>query len=423
MTRAQPYSNWWIVSRRDGEREFRLRPERALRVHDETRAWSNAFKRIVHFARITSRRKSPRQIATAKPYNQRCAVRVTYTPNKISGQWAAHGRYISRESAAGENLPEHGFGSAGPDIDIPKTLGTWQADGDERLFKLIISPEFGDRLDLEGHTRNLMERMQRDLGTDLQWTAITHRNTEHPHVHVALRGIDESGEALRLPREYIQSGIRRRAEELATGQLGYRTQLDAEEAQRREVHQSRFTSLDRAIKNAGQPSPDGTCIKVTGDLRSAFAKKRLIVLTEMGLAEQLSANSWRVRANLEGILREMQKTADRQKALAAHRALMSDPNLPFQVTDIRKVEQLHGRVLGHGEEEVTGRTYMLLEGDDGKVHFIYHTGAMLQARHAGRLAPDSNVTVSKRGVHFASLQYKSRAAEPRSERNSIFRSR
>ena len=423
MTRAQPYSNWWTVSGKDGERDFRLHPERPLRVHDETRAWSNTFKRIAHLARITSRRKSSRQMATTKPYNQRCAVRVTYTPNRVSGQWAAHGRYISRDSAAGENSQERGFGSAGPDIDIPKTLGIWQADGDPRLFKLIISPEFDDRLDLEAHTRNLMERMERDLGTKLEWTAIIHRNTEHPHVHVALRGIDENGAALRLPREYIQGGIRRHAEELATAQLGYRTQLDAEEAQRREVHQPRFTSLDRAIKNAGQPSPDGARINVTGDLRSAFAKKRLIVLAEMGLAEHVTANSWHVHANFEHILREMQKTADRQKALASHRALMSDPNLLFQVTDIRKIEQLRGRVLGHGEEESTGRTYMLLEGDDRKVHFIYHNSAMLQARHAGRLAPDSNVIVTRQGVQAESWQNKDRSADPRSRTNSAPRSR
>jgi hypothetical protein len=60
----------------------------------------------------------------------------------------------------------------------------------------------------------------------------------------------------------------------------------------------------------------------------------------------------------------MQKTADRQKALAAHRALISDPRLPFQVTDFRRVDHVTGRVLGHGEEDSTGRTYMLLEGDD-----------------------------------------------------------
>ncbi len=34
---------------------------------------------------------------------QRCSVRVTYANNKGDGQWAAHGKYIARESASLEN--------------------------------------------------------------------------------------------------------------------------------------------------------------------------------------------------------------------------------------------------------------------------------------------------------------------------------
>jgi type IV secretory pathway VirD2 relaxase len=412
------------VSRNDGEREFRLRPERPPRVRDGSRAWSNAFKRIIHFARITSKRNlSRRKGRIAKPYNQRCAVRVTYAPNRIAGQWAAHGRYISRASAVGEKPLLWGFGSADSDIDIPKVLGGWQKAGDPRLFKLIISPEFGDRLDLKTHTRNLMERMERDLGTKLERVAIIHRNTEHAHVHVALRGIDERGIALRLPREYIKNGIRQRAEALATEQLGYRTQLDAEEAQRREVHQARFTSLDRAIKKAGQLNPDGAAITISSDVWSAYAKRRLIVLQEMGLAEQISAEKWRVNSNFEYILREMQKVADRQKALAAHRALISDPTLPFQVTDLRDIDQLRGRVLGHGEEESTGRTYMLLEGDDQKIHFIYHNRAMQRARHEGRLSLNSNVILSSKGERVEYCESPKRVGKSPSEKHSTLRNR
>lgn len=120
----------------------------------------------------------------------------------------------------------------------------------------------------------------------------------------------------------------------------------------------------------------------------------------MGLAEQVSSKNWQVAGNFGHILREMQKTADRQKALAAHRALMSDPNLPFQVTDIRKVEHLRGRVLGHGEEESTGRTYMLLEGDDKRVHFIYHNRSLQEHRHAGTLKPNSVVTLNRLGLQL-----------------------
>ena len=394
---APPCSSWWTVSSRQDDQDFRLHPNRPLRVRDEATAWSQAFKRIIHFARITSRRnRSAQSGQPPRAYNQRCAVRVTYSPNKVAGQWAAHGRYVSRESAVGqESEGQHGFGPDGNEVDIPVTLGRWRRAGDPRLFKLIISPEFGERLDLEKHTRDLMTQMERDLNTKLEWVAINHRNTEHPHVHIALRGIDERGVALRLQREFVKTGIRQHAENLATQQLGYRTRLDAEETQRREVHQARFTSLDRAIRKAGKPATDETVFAVNAGTQSPNVKKRLIVLQEMGLAEQKTSNGWQVQSNFEHILREMQKTADRQKALAAHRALMSGPNMPFQVTDLGKIDHLRGRVLGHGEEESTGRTYMLLEGTDGRVYFIYHNDSIQEQRNSGALKPGYTVALSR----------------------------
>lgn len=92
-----------------------------------------------------------------------------------------------------------------------------------------------------------MARMERDLDTRLEWAAVVHRNTEHPHVHIVLRGIRQDGAELRLERGYIQHGLRAHAEDLCTAQLGYRTELDAAESQRREVTQQRFTSLDWLI--------------------------------------------------------------------------------------------------------------------------------------------------------------------------------
>src|SRR2546430_12376681 len=49
----------------------------------------------------------------------------------------------------------------------------------------------------------------------------------------------------RLPRDYIRSGIRTHAEHLATEALGFRTERDADDAQRREIDQTRYTGLDR----------------------------------------------------------------------------------------------------------------------------------------------------------------------------------
>jgi type IV secretory pathway VirD2 relaxase len=76
--------------------------------------------------------------------------------------------------------------------------------------------------------------MENDLWVDLEWVAVAHFNTRHPHVHIALRGRTDVG-PLRLDRDYVKSGIRAHAEQLCTVQLGFRTELDALEAERRET--------------------------------------------------------------------------------------------------------------------------------------------------------------------------------------------
>jgi hypothetical protein len=74
-----------------------------------------------------------------------------------------------------------------PTADIASRLQEWQEAADPRIWKLIISPEFGERLDLQRLTRDVMSRMETDLHTSLEWAVVAHFNTEHPHIHIALR--------------------------------------------------------------------------------------------------------------------------------------------------------------------------------------------------------------------------------------------
>jgi hypothetical protein len=86
-------------------------------------------------------------------------------------------------------------------------------------------------------------------------------------------------------------------------------------------------------------------------------------LESMGLAEPADPNTWHVRQDFENILRAMQRSADRQKMLAAHGVLMSDERLPLAVLDIRRLTTLEGRILVHGEEDTgghAGRSYFML---------------------------------------------------------------
>jgi len=95
----------------------------------------------------------------SQPLNQRCAVRVTYSRNKNAGQWKGHCHYLARERATEKKEKNAaGFSRSETRVDIARRLDTWQRAGDGRLFKIIVSPEFGDRVDLENHTRELMAR-------------------------------------------------------------------------------------------------------------------------------------------------------------------------------------------------------------------------------------------------------------------------
>ncbi len=331
---------------------------------------------------------------------------MTYLKNKIQGQWKAHGRYLARESAAHEGRDDGaGFSRDNQGIDMASELDAWQKAGDQRLWKLIVSPEFGERADLTRLTRDLMAHMAKDLGTDLQWMAVEHYNTEHPHVHIALRGLRNDGTALRMSREYVQQGIREIAEHLCTRQLGYRTELDAEEAERREITEQRFTSIDRQlIKDAPEISlaAGRQCFAVeTARLRAPHQTARLAVLQRMGLAEPTRAGNWLIRQDFEQLLRAMQRTADRQKTLSAHGALLSDERLQIEALDLSRMATVEGRVLVHGQDEQSGRNYLMLESTNAKVYFVHCSPEIEEARSRGDLRVNSFVRMRKASLSGA----------------------
>ena len=366
---------------------FRVRPSRPAARGGEAIAWSTALKTVFRYASMTARKvaKNRRHSASPMTFGQRCAVRITYARNKIAGQWRAHGRYILREGAAHDAL-------ASDDVRASaETLGRWQAEGDERLWKFIVSPEFGDRVDLRLLVGKLMEKMERDLGTKLEWIAVNHHNTEHPHAHVALRGVRDDRTALDLPRDYIKIGIRQIAEDLCTQQLGYRTEQDKFEAERREINQTRPTSLDRIIAKCdeGWSGESFICDPAALHLKEEqkrHLQARLAFLQKAGLAESSQSDRWTLKSGFQTVLKSMQQVADRQRTIAAHRMLASNPNLPVVLTDLSTVNSLQGRILGYGEDEQNfGKPYMLIEEPGERIHLLYQDAAIQTARSRGQL--------------------------------------
>ena len=390
----------------DDDRPIRIRPRKPRAAQRETVAWTSGFRLLMHYARGGRKvRRGPglsHGFGPSPPRSQRCAVRVTYLNNRTRGQWKAHGRYLARESARECRDGAVAFNGNRQSIDVVRELEQWQSSGDQRIWKVILSPEFGERIDLQRLTRELTARIAADHGTYLEWLAVPHYNTEHPHVHMVIRGMKSDGKPLHFDRDYIRHGIREIAEDLCTRQLGYRTGLDAAEAKRREIGEARFTSLDRLIlrdvAGAAQDAPYFTvATNRTGLSDSTHLNRmaRLTVLQRMGLAESGGSNTWHVRRDIEEVLRAIQRTRDRQKTLAAHGVPVSDERLPIVVLDTRQFRTVEGRVLVHGQDEDSGRNYLILEGIDAKVHFVHYTPEMEEARSNGQMRTNSFVRLRR----------------------------
>src|SRR5262249_23646505 len=119
---------------------------------------------------------------------------------------------------------------------------------DRHQFRFILAPEDGDRLsDLRAFTRDVMRQMEKDLGARLEWAAVDHFNTGHPHSHVIVRGRDEQGKDLIIAQDYITDGVRLRAQERATLELGPETDRELRAKLEAGVSAERFTRIDRAM--------------------------------------------------------------------------------------------------------------------------------------------------------------------------------
>lgn len=158
----------------------------------------------------------------------------------------AHLRYIQRDGVDRNGEPGNLYG---PDSDeVDGTKFTDRCDGDRHQFRIIVSPDDGEQLaDLKPFVRDLMQRMEADLDTRLDWVAVDHYNTGHPHTHIVIRGKAEDGKDLIMARDYVTHGIRQRAGELLTLELGPEIEFDKQLKLAREASAERFTKLDRSI--------------------------------------------------------------------------------------------------------------------------------------------------------------------------------
>jgi len=285
---------------------------------------------------------------------------------------SAHLRYLQRDGVTRDDAPGRLFDAAEDHVDA-RAFGD-RCDGDRHHFRFIVSPEDGaDLQNLKAFTRDLMRAAETDLGTGLEWVAVEHWNTAHPHVHVVVRGVTDRGDDLVISRDYIAQGLRARASDLVTRELGPRTEHDVQRALVRDVSSDRWTRLDGLlVRDAARadgrldlrPAPDRA-----EPLRS-IKIARLETLQDLGVARLDGPSRWTLAPDAETTL----KALGRRKDIIArlHRGLASAglerPSERMRVEDT-VARPLTARVIAQGiDDELKGSGYLVLDGLDGRVH-------------------------------------------------------
>jgi type IV secretory pathway VirD2 relaxase len=217
-------------------------------------------------------------------------ARIVKLAGKGRGAAAAHLRYVQRDGVTRAGDPGVLYDAHGNMADGKAFLN--RAEGDRHQFRFIVSPEDGAQYeDLKSVTRRLMTQMEADLGTRLDWVAVDHFNTGHPHTHILVRGKDELAKDLVIAKSYITDGIRERASEIVSLDLGPRTQQEIDLSLKSEMTQDRYTSLDRWISERRED--DGRVRAVDADpQRQSLISGRLNHLEDLGLASPDREGHW-----------------------------------------------------------------------------------------------------------------------------------
>ncbi len=307
----------------------------------------------------------------------------------------AHLRYLQREGVTRDGEKASLFG---PDRDgVDGKDFAERCSDDRHHFRFIVSPEDAAQMeDLQRFTRDLMKQAAVDLETSLDWVAVTHWNTEHPHVHVIVRGITDIGDDLVISRDYIKEGLRARTQGLITDELGPRTDFDIHQALHRQVEADRYTQLDRQLLLDAKRDGFIDLAPTAGDGAAEFQvlkAGRIRKLESLGLADQFAPGQWIISDRVEPVLRELGERGDIIKRI--HRGLaereLARSSEGFVLNAGQAGGSLTGRLLARGlDDELKGTAYLIVDGIDGRTHYV----GVSSLEQSGDCTPGAIVTVT-----------------------------
>jgi type IV secretory pathway VirD2 relaxase len=230
-----------------------------------------------------------------------------------------HLSYLERDATQKDASPGKLYGSLIHDVDTESFRD--RCKGDRHHFRFVVSPEDAGQLaDVRAYTRDLVSRMESDLGTKLDWVAIDHYDTAQPHTHLLVRGVRDDGKDLVIPRQYMSHGMRERAQEIASLELGPQSELEKRAKLARTIDAQHKTDLDKMIDRAreGETLDMRKPVSTRQLWRRQLMARRIKTLQRMGLADYEGRGRWCVKPDFTNTLTKMGEQNDIIKTL--HRA-------------------------------------------------------------------------------------------------------
>jgi type IV secretory pathway VirD2 relaxase len=292
----------------------------------------------------------------------------------------AHLRYLERDGVTRDG--ERGKAYSAFENEADGKAFVERGREDRHQFRFIVAPEdSAEMTDLRGFTRDLMRQMELDLNTRLDWIAVDHHNTGHPHTHLIVRGVLDDGRILNIAGDYIAHGIRHRASELVTRELGHQSEIELQTKLQNEVEAERVTRLDKMLLSEQQEQGVIDLRPGEGATWLVRENRNLMIgrvrhLERYGLATELEPGRWALSDRVEQVLKDLDHRNEVMNSI--HRALTRNGLVEergvgqFALHGEGSGQKIVGRVLAKGlaGDEMGERVYLVVDGIDGHVHHM-----------------------------------------------------
>ncbi|MEE9433722.1 MAG: DUF3363 domain-containing protein [Sphingorhabdus sp.] len=303
-------------------------------------------------------------------------TRIVRNGNAPPGALSQHISYLERDGVTRDGQDAALFDAGGDDAD--RDGFAERCEEDRHHFRFMVSPEDAAEMeDLRGFTRELMADMERDLDTRLDWQAVDHWNTDNPHIHILVRGRDDIGNDLIISKDYISHGMRGRAEERVSLELGPRSEREINADLKAQVTAERWTKLDQVLQREANDGDGIVNLRTSHGNRGDNFHRSLIGraqhLEKMELAFPRSSGRWSLHPNMETTLRDLGIRGDIVKTM--HRAMKEGGRRPnvssFSIGERVADKPVLGKFIARGlHDELTGEAYAIVDGVDGKNHYL-----------------------------------------------------